>query len=144
MTTPMNRETRRLRLVLLTLLLTSFTLIALDYRTGHGSPFSIVRRAGAAVFGPIERAFSSAVHPVLHLHVGSDSGQLTKLRDENAQLQAQLRAANSDQRRIAELNSLLGLSSSGGYVTVPARLVAISGAPGFERTATIDAGPRAG
>ena len=140
MTTPVNREHRRMRFVLVMLLLTSFTLIALDYRSGHGSPFNIVRRAASAVFGPIERAVTSAVHPLLHLHVGTNASEVAKLQRETAQLQYQLHQSDLDRARAAEIDKLLGLVGEHGFRAVPARVVALSASAGFEWTATIDAG----
>ena len=140
MTTPVNRETRRMRFVLVMLLLTSFTLIALDYRSGHGSPFNVIRRTAATVFGPIERAVTSAVHPLLHFHIGTNSSVVSKLEQENAQLRSQLRTSDLARTRAAELDRLLGLTGEHGYKAVPARVVALSSSAGFEWTATIDAG----
>ena len=59
------RGSGRLRLLLVLLVLTAFTLTALDYRsTGDSSAFDAVRRGSATVFGPAQRALGGAAHSV--------------------------------------------------------------------------------
>jgi rod shape-determining protein MreC len=145
----MNRDTRRARLVVAMLLLTAFTLITLDYRAGSGSPFGVLRSIGGAVVGPLQSAASAITRPIGNAfgdlgHLGSDRAQVKKLQQENAQLRSQLRVSQLDKSRAAEVDKLLGLAGRGQYRILPARVVAIGGALGFEWTATIDVGSRDG
>ncbi|MEX2289615.1 MAG: rod shape-determining protein MreC [Mycobacteriales bacterium] len=132
------------RLLLVLLLLTAFTLTALDARSGEGSRFDAVRRGADAVLGPAQRAVGGVAGGVGRLFDGADREQLRRLRDENARLRAELVRGEADRRRAAELDALLALNDAGTYTFVPARVVAVGSAFGFELTATLDAGSRDG
>lgn len=140
------RGSPRLRLLLVLLVLTAFTLTALDYRsTGSGSPFDAVRRGSDVVFGPAERAVGGAAHSVGTAlgglpRIGRYRGDVVKLQDENDRLRAQLRETDSLRRQLGEWNSLLGLRDAGAYTMVPAHVISVGASLGFEWTATIDAG----
>lgn len=121
------------RLLLVLLLLTAFTLTGLDLRSGEGSPFDALRRGADTVLGPVQRALGRG---------GDDEVQ--RLREENARLQAELRRSEGLQRRVDELDRLLGLPIAGAYPTVPARVVAVGSALGFGSTVTLDVGSRDG
>jgi rod shape-determining protein MreC len=130
------------------LLLTAFTLITLDYRSG-GSPFSFLRSAASAIFGPLERAATAIARPVGDAvsdigHLGSDQAQIRKLQDENAALQEQLRLGQLDHSRLVELQNLDQLTARGRFETKAARVIAVGGALGFERTVAVDLGSRDG
>lgn len=145
----MKRSSRRMRLVLALLVLTSFTLITLDVRAGAASPFLGVRDVVAGAFGPVQRAVAAVVRPVGSAlsgipHLAGYRGEAERLARENADLRRQLQAADLDRERVAELDRLLGLAGRGRYKVVPARVVGIGGAGGFEWTATIDVGSRDG
>ena len=136
------RDSRRARLVLAMLLLTAFTLITLDYRTGSGGP---LRSVGNAVFGPIERSVSAVTEPIgsFFSSLGKLNGYKAdnrQLREENEQLRAQLRLTDSDRSRLKSAEELLDLAGKAQYRIVGAHVVAIGGELGFEWTATIDAG----
>jgi rod shape-determining protein MreC len=143
-----NRDRRRTRLLLTLLLLTSFTLITLDYRSG-GSPFGFLRSAASAIFGPLERAATAIARPVGDAvsgigHLGRDRSRINKLQKENAQLQEQVRLGHLDHTRLLELEKLVHLEALGGFHVVHARVVAIGGGFGFQWTAAVDAGSRDG
>jgi rod shape-determining protein MreC len=145
----MNRETRRTRLVLATLLVTSFILITLDVRGGDSSPLSGLRGAAATVFGPIQRATSAVVSPVTGTfrsigEIGDQKDEIARLRDENADLKRSLNTSEVDRNRAAELDKLLRVAGLGQYKVVPARVIAIGPVQGFSWTVTIDAGSRDG
>jgi rod shape-determining protein MreC len=128
------------------LLLTAFTLITLDYRTGSGGP---LRSVGNAVFGPIERAVSAVTGPVgsFFTSLGKLNGYKSdnrKLTQENEQLRTQLRLTDSDRAHLKSAEQLLDLAGKAQYRIVPAHVVAIGGDLGFEWTATIDAGSQDG
>jgi rod shape-determining protein MreC len=135
----MNRDTRRARLVLAFLLLVSFTLLTVDYRTNDRSPLRPVEKAVAAIVGPGERAVSGAVRPVTNaVHFGNPASDLAALRKQNEQLTRQLEDTQDDHRKAEELDRLLGYAT---YFTIkPARVVAWGGDAGFDRTVTIDIG----
>ncbi len=127
------------RLLLALLLLTAFTLTALDARSGQGSPFDALRRGADAALGPAQRALGSATRSVGRL-VGGDSDEQAELREENDRLRAELRRTDDLRRRVAQLDALLALKDYGSYPMVPARVTAVGSAFGFESTVTIDAG----
>ncbi|MFL6239232.1 MAG: rod shape-determining protein MreC [Actinomycetes bacterium] len=142
------RDRRRARLLLTLLLLTAFTLITLDYRSG-GSPFGFLRSAASSVFGPLERAATAIAKPVGNAvsdlgHLGRDRSHIKQLEDENAQLNEQLRLGQLDKTRLDEFNRMYGLTQRGRMRTVAAHVIGLGGGLGFERTAAVDAGSRDG
>jgi rod shape-determining protein MreC len=132
------------------LVLTAFTLTALDYRsTGGSSAFDAVRRGSDTVFGPAQRVLGHAAHSIGSAlsglpRIGRDHAENTKLRAENDRLRAQLRETDGLRRQVAEWNALLGLKDAGGYTLAPAHVISIGSSLGFEWTAVIDAGSRDG
>ena len=140
------RDTRRARLILALLLLTAFTLITLDYRSGGGGP---LRTIGNAVFGPIERAANAVVHPIGDFfsslgHLNSYKSDNKKLRQQNQQLLEQLRLTDADRAHLQAAESLLNLAGRAQFRIVAARVVAYGSSLGFESTAEIDAGSNDG
>jgi rod shape-determining protein MreC len=127
------------RLLLVLLLLTAFTLTALDARSGDGSPFDALRRGADAALGPAQRALGGGVRSAGKL-VGGDSDEQAELREENDRLRAELRRTDDLRRRVRELDELLRLGDAGSYPMVPARVSAVGASFGFESTVTIDAG----
>lgn len=133
---------RRARLILTLLLLTAFSLITLDFRSGA---LSGVRRAASTIFGPIEGVVSDVVHPIGSFfsslgHLNSYKHENSSLRQHVAQLQSQLRLTQREQNELAQEQSLLHLAGLAQYKIVAARVVAYGGALGFESTVTIDRG----
>ncbi|HEU5033382.1 MAG TPA: rod shape-determining protein MreC [Mycobacteriales bacterium] len=140
------RDSRRARLVLAMLLLTAFTLITLDYRSGGGGP---LRSLGNAVFGPVERAVSAVVDPVGSFfgslgHLNSYKDENARLRKQNQHLLTQLRTTDGDRAHLLAAEKLLHLAGRGHFRIVAARVVGIGSDLGFEWTATIDIGSRDG
>lgn len=144
------RGSPRLRLLLVLLVLTAFTLTALDYRsTGGSSVFDAVRRGSDTVFGPAQRAVGGLAHSVSRAlgglpRIGRYRDDNTALQSENDRLRAQLRQTDSLRRQLGELNAMLRLKDSAGYTLAPARVISVGASLGFEWTATIDAGSRDG
>lgn len=143
------RDSRRTRLVLSLLLVVALALITLDFRDGSDSPVTALRDAGSAVFGPIERAAGAVAGPVRNTVQDLVAAQGTQakndaLRRENARLRAQLRSREVSRERAGEFDDLLDFAGRGRYRIVPAEIVAVRAAQGFEHTATIDAGSRDG
>jgi rod shape-determining protein MreC len=137
-------DTRRTRLVLSVLLIAAIALITLDFKDGGTSP---ARHVGADIFGPVERVAHDVANPVTSLFdsiTGGPSSQSTiaNLQRENAQLRAQLSAAqlgHADQR---QLSQLLQLAGRGGYRIVPASVIAAGG--DFSDSVTLDVGSNDG
>ena len=143
------RDTRRTRLLLALLLVTSFTLLTVDYRTGPSSPLNGLRSAAAAVFGPVERAATAVADPVRGAlnglgGIGSSGNKIDRLTEENASLREQVRTGTLAQSRAGELDKLLKTASLGRYKIVPAQVVGVGSAQGFAWTVTIEAGSRDG
>ena len=140
------RDSRRARLILAMLLLTAFTLITLDYRSGGGGP---LRAVGNAVFGPIERAATAVAHPIGSFfsslgHLNSYKSENERLKAQNQRLLEQLRVSDADRAHLASAEKLLNLAGRAQYRIVAARVVAVGSSLGFEWTATIDVGTRDG
>jgi rod shape-determining protein MreC len=136
-------DNRRTSLVLGVLLLAAIVLITLDFRDGGASP---VRRVGADVFGPIERVTHDVTDPVASLFDSitggpSAQGTIASLQRQNAQLRAELSAAQLSQAARKQLAQLLQLDA-GGYRIVTASVIAAGG--DFSNTVTLDAGSRDG
>lgn len=139
------RDSRRVRLTLVLLLLTAFTLTALDYNTARTGPLAAVRRGIDRIFGPIERTVGSAASSAGDAlgglpRLGSYQRDNKKLQKENDRLRGLLASRDGLQCQVDQLDKLLNLVSYGSYRSVPARVVAVGSAGGFEWTATIDAG----
>lgn len=127
------------RLLLVLLLLTAFTLTALDARSGDGGPFASLRRGVDAALGPAQRALGAAVDRVVGV-VDGESEADERLRQEIQRLRAELARTDDLRRRVRELDELLRLADAGSYPVVPARVSARGAAFGFASTVTIDAG----
>src|SRR5437588_11851370 len=100
------RDTRRARIVLAVLLLTAFTLITLDYRSGGGGP---LRRIGNAVFGPVENAAADVARPIGGFfsglaHLSSYKHDNDRLRKQVADLQQRLRLTDGQRAHVADMD----------------------------------------
>lgn len=139
------RGSRRLRLTFVLLLLTAFTLTALDYNTARTGPLAALRRGIDTVFGPVERAVGSAASSVGNAlgglpRLGSYQSENDKLKRDVERLNGIVAERDGQQCRLDQWQALLNLVAYTHYRTVPARVVAVGPAGGFEWTATIDAG----
>lgn len=130
----------RARSLLAVLSLSCLTLTVLD--AGARSPFEPLRSGVDAVLGPVDVAVGSAASSAgeVFASVGdlADRSELADLREENDRLRRELAQGEAAQRRIAELDALLGVT--GELESVPARVVAVGSALGFGRTVTVDVG----
>ena len=145
----MNRDTRRTRVLLALLLVTSISLITVDYRGGERSPLDGVRSLAAAVFGPVERVAAAIASPVSDAvdsvgRLGDGRDEADRLAKENQELKRRLRTSGVDQHRVEELDDLLHLAGAGRYRVLPAQVIAIGSAQTFSWTVTLDAGSRDG
>jgi rod shape-determining protein MreC len=145
----MNRDTRRTRVLLALLLVTSISLITIDYRGGDNSPLDGVRSLAATVFGPVERVAAAIARPVGDAvdsvgSLGDGQDEAARLKARNQELTRRLRTSVLDRNRARELDELLHLAGAGRYTVVPARVIAIGSAQTFSWTVTLDAGSRDG
>ena len=132
-------DNRRSRLVLGVLLIVAIALITLDFRDGGASP---VRRVGADIFGPVERVTHDVTDPVSSLFDSvtggpSAQGTIATLQRQNAELRAELSAAQLSKTADKQLVKLLQMDA-GGYQIVAANVIAAGG--DFSDTVTLDAG----
>ncbi len=139
------RGSRRLRLTFVLLLLSAFTLIALDNTTAQTGPLAALRRGIDAVFGPVERAVGGAAGSVGRAlgglpRLGSYQSENRKLEREVDALNGRLASLAGLQCQVDQFHQLMQLIDVTGYTTIPARVVAVGPAAGFEWTAVIDAG----
>jgi len=145
----MNRDTRRTRVLLALLLVTSISLITIDYRGGDNSPLDGVRSLAATVFGPVERVAAAIARPEGDAvdnvgSLGDGVDEAARLKARNQELTRRLRTSELDRNRARELDELLHLAGAGRYTVVPARVIAIGSAQTFSWTVTLDAGSRDG
>jgi len=132
-------DNRRTRLVLGVLLIVAIALITLDFRGGGASP---ARSLGADIFGPVERVTHDVTGPVASLFDSvtggpSAQGTITSLQRQNAQLRAELSAAQLTKTAKRQLAQLLQMDA-GAYRIVGADVIAAGG--GFSDTVTLDVG----
>ncbi|MEO7752887.1 MAG: rod shape-determining protein MreC [Terracoccus sp.] len=92
-----------------------------------------VRRAGGAVFGPVQRALS-----------GAPPDELARLAAENVRLRETNAAQTRELEGLTELRRLLGTEVAGSHRLVGARVVATALSPLGGRSLTLDAGSRDG
>jgi rod shape-determining protein MreC len=145
-----NRDSQRLRLTLVVLVLISFSLITLDSRSGKGGgALGGLRHATNTVFGPVQRGFGTVVHPVGSFisdlaHAGRDGNRVRNLQNQVDALQKQLRGDGDITRTKAELASLLALAGENQYDVLPARVTTVGDLSGFDQAATLNVGSRDG
>jgi len=137
-------DSRRTRLVLSVLLIAAIVLITLDFKDGGTSP---ARGVGADIFGPVEQVGHDVADPVTSLFdsiTGGPSAQSTiaGLQAQNAQLRAELSAAQLSDVDEAQLSKLLQLTGRGGYRIVAASIIAAGG--DYSDSVTLDIGSKDG
>lgn len=145
----MNRDSQRLRVALVILLLISITLIGLDNRTARGGVFGGLRHGAASVFGPVQRGVASVLSPVGTFfsdlaHAGRDQRKVKSLEARITALESQLRGTGDITRERAELAALVAIAGPRQYTLIPARVVAIGDLSGFDYASTLNVGSRDG
>ena len=138
------RRSRRHRFFLLLLVLTSITVITLDYRDAGGGALETVRRGARDALAPLQSAASDVFSPV-----GDFFGGLTRygsLKAENAKLRAELDKARGNQlesegaeREREALLDLMRLDFASTIPAVSARVVSESPS-NFQNTVVVDRG----
>jgi len=141
-----NRDSRRLRLVLALLLVTSVTLLTLDLRAGRSGAFGALRTVVAAALGPLQSGVGAGTAPIgraigAAVHSGRDSARIADLERQNGDLRRQL-AADAQGRSDAEFLRRIGyLTFRGRYDIVGAAVAGVGGpVGGGEQTLTLDVG----
>jgi rod shape-determining protein MreC len=139
------RGSRRLRLTLVFLLLSAFTLTALDRTTAKSGPLAALRRGVDTVFGPVERLVGGAAGSVGRAlgslpKLGSYQSENRKLQREVDTLHGRIAAMSGLQCQVDQFYALMHLVDASGYAAVPAKVIGVGPADGFEWTAVIDAG----
>lgn len=137
---------RSTRTLLVSLIVASVVTITVDARAGDSGPLAGIGGALLTVVSPLQRAVTAVFSPVGD--VLGTIGRFADIRDENARLQQQVddlrrqvATAVANERRLAQVEQLLGLRESlgTGYQTLGAQVIA-SGISNLEWTVTIDRG----
>ena len=143
----MDRDTRRTRLLLASLLVIALVLISVDVGAGkHGGG---IRQVADSVAGPVERAAAAVVTPFRHTFssitdANKERRRADALAEQNTALQQQL-ARDQETRRVSvELAKLGLLTRAAALRTVNARVIAVGDTTGTERTVDIGAGSDSG
>ena len=136
----MNDNPRRVRLMFTLLILTSITLLTIDYRTNSDSPLRPVERAVASVVGPVQRSVGRGMSSVTGgVHFGTaQRDKIRRLEQENANLAAQLATTDQIRNELKELKELSGLADK--WKTTPARIIGRGTAVPDPWTLQIDVG----
>lgn len=128
------RRERSTRLLVIGLVMVSLVTITVDFRGGEKGPLASLGRAALTVITPLQEAVSNVFRPIGSFF--TDLGRLSSLKEENAELQAQLEDFAAErtrqltlERKLAEAEQLLGLRERLAF------------APGETIGATMIAGP---
>ena len=142
------RRTARSRFTLLLLVLTSITLLTLDYRGTGAGMIDSAKDGARDLFAPVQDASDRVFAPVGNLvggvlHHGDLRTENVRLRRENDNLRGQLlRSADTERERDALLD-IGGLESAQDVPRVEARVVSVAPS-NTELTIQIDKGSDAG
>jgi rod shape-determining protein MreC len=139
------RGSRRLRLTLVLLLLSAFTLTALDYNSAQSGPLAALRRGIDTVFGPVTNAVGGGANSVGNAlgglpRLGSYQSDNKKLKQENERLRGILTAQSGTQCQLDQFLALQNLVDYTKYPVTSAEVVAVGSSSQFEFTATINVG----
>ncbi|PZS35829.1 MAG: hypothetical protein DLM58_02970 [Pseudonocardiales bacterium] len=142
----MRRLTRRQRVAAIVLASLALGFLTLDLGGGGlRSAHSGVRGA----LGSLYRGTDAVIGPARHFiqgipSAGTNHSRIAALQHENAVLRGRVAAAEADRTTHAHLARLQLAATSGRYRIVPARVIALGPAGGFDWTLTLDAGTSSG
>jgi rod shape-determining protein MreC len=138
----LSRRTGRSRLTLVLLLLTSITVLTLDFR--GSSAIQSMRDVAGNVFSPVRDTASSAFSPFSNAwnglwHYGSVNKENEQLRARIAQLEGQQDANADAAQQLKDLSQVQGITQFTDLPSVTTRVTA-GPATNFEHTIEIDKG----
>ncbi len=140
----LSRREGRSRFTLVFLLLTSVTVITLDFRDDGTGLVSAVRNGAADAFSPVRSVAASVLDPVSDALAGIT--RYGDLEEENAALRARIAELEGNElrdegseRELAEALALLDLDFAGDLPRVDARVVSAP-VSNFEQTIELDRG----
>jgi rod shape-determining protein MreC len=142
----LRNRARSTRLLVVTLVSVSLVTITVDYREGNEGPLNAMGDAALSLITPLQEAVSKVTHPIGNffstlVHLPSIRNDNEALQNRVRELEEQVATSNADQRRLAELEALLGLqeSFSAKIETTGAQVIS-NGVSNFEWTIQIDKG----
>jgi rod shape-determining protein MreC len=142
----MRRLTRRQRIATIVLTVVALCFLTLDLggsglRTAHSGvrgSLGALYRGTDAVLGPV-REFVRGLPAA-----GSNQAKVTDLEHDIAVLRGELANRQADATTALQLHRLQLAADSGRFTVLPARVVALGAADGFDWTVTVDAGSASG
>lgn len=142
------RRTSRPRYTLLLLILTSITLVTLDYRSDAGGAIARLKSGARDAFEPVQSFFGAAFDPVANvvngiLHYGDLEAENEHLRDQLAEQRGQLLRAQDAERERQALLDVQDLTFLNDIDTISARVVGRTSSS-LELTAELDKGTNHG
>ncbi|HVF08210.1 MAG TPA: rod shape-determining protein MreC [Actinomycetota bacterium] len=142
------RRTTRPRFTLALLVLTSITLITLDYRSGGSGVTDRARGLARDAFEPVGRGVGNVLSPVVNviggvLDFGRIKDENARLRDELARARADAAAGADARRELKTALDALDLEFVGDLPSVAARVTGGAFSP-LQLTVEIDKGTEAG
>lgn len=138
------RLTKRQRIAAVVLVAIAGVFLTVDLtgsglRSAHGGvrgTLGALYRGTDGVLGPVRRFVQGVPH------AAGNRNTITRLRHENAQLQARLDQSAADQATTADLNRLR--LAAGSARVLPARVIALGPGSGFDWTVTLNVGSHDG
>jgi len=134
----------RVTALFIALIIASLVLVTLDLRASGAGVGGTLRDGTQAAFAPIQRVVGNVTRPVVNFF--ETISDLTSLRDENdrlrgeiADLERELQETEALQRRVEELEDIVGVEQPEEIEAVTARVLAV-GVSEFDFTRVIDKG----
>ncbi len=142
------RRIDRTTIFFLSLVALGFIVATFDVRSSGDGASEVLREGTQSIFNPLQEAVDFVTRPVVGVVDGV--ANLAGLRDENArltdqlrELEAQVRATEALEEKVAQLEAINGLEVPGELATVTASILA-SGPSAFDNVRFIDRGSNDG